>query len=206
MLFIAAEKGSRETLLLFYQKTIILVVYDDPLEVSRRKVARTMNAIVAVNSDWGIGYNNTQSVVIPEDRRNFRKLTDGGIIIAGKRTFDDFGRPLPNRTNIILTRDRGFTAHGISVAHSVDEVLMKIAEEDQDKVFIIGGGSIYKLFLPMCSCAYITKIESSPPSDTFFPNLDDSPDWTLDIQGEPQESGGVRYSFCRYVKGIEIRD
>ena len=165
-----------------------------------------MNIVVAVNSDWGIGYNNTQSVVIPEDRRNFRKITEGGTIIAGKRTFDDFGRPLPNRKNIVLTRDRGFAAGGIDVAHSIEEVLARIAEDKTDKVFIIGGGSIYKTFLPMCSHAYITKIEASPQSDTFFPNLDDSPDWTLETQGETQESGGVRYSFCRYVQGPGDRD
>ena len=161
-----------------------------------------MNIIVAVNSDWGIGYNNTQSIVIPEDRRNFQKKTSGGIVIAGRVTFEDFGRPLPNRKNIILSRDRGFRASGVNVAHSLEEALALIADDDSEKVFIIGGGSVYGLFLPMCSFAYVTKIDAAPLSDTHFPNLDDSPDWSLESCGESLESSGIRYSFDLYKNNL----
>ncbi|MDR0490624.1 MAG: dihydrofolate reductase [Oscillospiraceae bacterium] len=159
-----------------------------------------MNIIVAVNSDWGIGYNNTQSIVISEDRRHFKKITDGGVLIAGRKTFEDLGRPLPDRKTIVITRDRKFNVKGVVVAHSVDEVLAKITDEDSGKVFVIGGGSIYRLFLPLCSNAYVTKIDAAPPSDTFFPNLDNMPEWSLETRGETRESGGVRYSFDRYVR------
>ena len=159
-----------------------------------------MNLVVAVNNDWGIGYNNTQSIVIPEDRQHLQKITKGGTIIVGRKTFEDFGRPLPNRKNIVMTRDRNFMAGSVIVAHSVDEVLAKIADESTDNVFVLGGESIYNLFLPMCSYAYITKVEASPLSDTFFPNLDESPDWSLDDHGETRESKGIRYSFNKYSK------
>jgi len=158
-----------------------------------------MNIIVAVNSDWGIGYNNTQSIVIPEDRQNFHKLTNGGIVIAGRKTFEDFGRPLPNRKNIILTHDRKFKVKGIVAAHSIDEALAMVTDDDPDKVFVIGGGIVYKEFLSMCRCAFVTKIETAPPSDTFFPNLDESSDWSLESPGEAHVSGGVQYSFDQYM-------
>ncbi|MCL2045034.1 MAG: dihydrofolate reductase [Oscillospiraceae bacterium] len=158
-----------------------------------------MNAIVAVNSDWGIGYNNTQSIVIDEDRKFFKTTTDGGTVIVGRTTFEDFGSPLPNRRNIVMTRDEDFTAEGIFVAHTIDEVLALVANDDPDKVFVIGGGSIYNMFLHLCSYAYITKIDAAPLSNVFFPNLDELPDWTVDIKGETLESVGVKYSFDRYV-------
>ena len=157
-----------------------------------------MKIIVAVNSDLGIGYNNTQSIVIPEDRRNFHALTKGGIVVAGRKTFEDFGRPLTNRKNIILTHDRKFKAGGVIAAHSVDEVLAIIAEYDSNNVFIIGGGSVYIQFLPMCTLAYVTKIDAAPPSDTYFPSLDELPGWSLETQGETLESKGLRYSFNLY--------
>ena len=163
-----------------------------------------MSLVAAVNSDWGIGYNNAQSVVLPEDRQNFQKLTSGSHVIVGRKTFEGFGRPLPESKNIILTHDRMFKVAGTISAHSVDEVLALIADEDADKVFIIGGGAIYKQFLPMCSCAYITKIDTEPPSDTYFPNLDKLPDWSLESSGDVNESGGVRYSFNLYKNNVVI--
>ena len=159
-----------------------------------------MNLIVAVNGDWGIGYNNTQSIVLPEDRQSFKRLTTGGIVIAGRKTFEDFGRPLPNRVNIILTRNRDFKADGVYIAHSVDEALAMVPGEATDKVFVIGGGSIYEQFLPMCTYAYVTKLETSPPSDTYFPDLDASPAWLLEIRGETRISCDIRYSFNIYTR------
>jgi len=159
-----------------------------------------MNIIAAVNSDWGLGFDGTQSIVIPEDRRRFKELTDGGVVITGRKTFEDLRKPLPNRKNIILTRDRSFQVDGAFVAYSIDEVLAEIADDDPNRVFVIGGGEVYRLFLSRCTVAYITKIESAPQSDTFFPDLDVLPDWSLEQRGEILESAGVRYSFLVYNK------
>jgi len=163
-----------------------------------------MNLIVAVNSDWGIGYNNTQSIVLPEDRKNFLRLTKGCHLIVGRKTFEDLGRPLPGRENIILTHDREFRVTGAVSAHCVDEVLAIIANKETDKVYVIGGGVIYEQFLPMCSRAYITKIDAAPQSDTFFSNLDELPDWTLESQGEKLEYDGIRYSFNVYKNNAMV--
>ena len=159
-----------------------------------------MIIIAAVNSDWGIGFNGTQSIVIPEDRRRFKTLTDGGVVIVGRKTYEDFGRPLPNRKNIVLTRDPGYVTDGAVVMNTIDGALREIADEPPDRVFIIGGAGVYTSFLPLCTHAYITKIEATPPSDTFFPNLDEHPDWKLSEQGQIHDWNDVRYSFVLYKK------
>jgi len=162
-----------------------------------------MNAIVAVNSDWGIGCEGTQAIVIPEDRKYFVKMTSGGVVIAGRKTFEDFPGVLPNRKNIIITNDRGFTAEGAIVVHSVEEVLAEISSDDPRKVFVVGGASVYELFLPMCEYIYVTKIEATPPSDTYFQNLDASPEWALEEQSETKETeSGIKYTYCTYARDV----
>ena len=178
-----------------------------------------MNAIVAVNSDWGIGLEGSQMLVIPDDRHRFRRLTEGGVVIVGRKTFEHLPGPLPKRKIIVLTRDTAFAAKGVVIARSVDEALKKIANYDPDKVFVIGGGEIYKQFLPLCDYAYVTKIGITAPSDTFFPDLDIKPGWSfvrrefgtyrkteeeLHIPSTPcddeDENGIVRYSFDLYKR------
>ena len=157
-----------------------------------------MNVIAAVYSDWGIGYNYTQSIVLPEDRQNFLNKTKDSIVIMGRRTFEEIGRPLLKRKNIILTSDRKFKVAGAVTAHSVDEVLAMISEEDTEKTFVIGGGVVYKQFLPMCLYAFVTRIEVAPQSDTFFPNLNKLPEWSHESKGDIRESGGMQFSYNLY--------
>lgn len=165
-----------------------------------------MNAIVAVNKDWGIGCGGTQSIVIPEDRRRFKTLTEGGAVIAGRKTFSDFGKPLPGRKNIILTNDPEFTADGAIIAHSVGDILAGIAGIPPEKVFVIGGESVYSLLLPLCDYAYVTRIDAEPESDTFFPNLDELPEWSVAEEGErtgysmtwKNQATVIGYTFVRY--------
>jgi len=166
-------------------------------------VKYNMNIIVAVNSDWGIGHDGQQAIVIPEDRRHFKEITDGGIVIVGRKTYDVIGGPLPNRRNIVMTRDRRYKAAGATVAHSVERVLEEIASADPEKVFVVGGGEIYSLFMPMCNTAYVTKIEATLSSDTYFPNLDEMHEWTLKSTGMTHESGGARYRFLEYKRSTK---
>jgi len=158
-----------------------------------------LNIIVAVNSDWGIGHKGIQTIVIPEDRRYFKEMTSGGVVIIGRKTFESIGKPLPDRKNIILTKDRSFSADGAVAAHSVEDVLAEIANDDSGKAFVIGGGEIYRQFLPLCANAYVTKIEATPPSDIYFPDLDNLPAWALESESEIRYSeSGIRYSFWKY--------
>ena len=139
-----------------------------------------MNIIVAVNNDWGIGLKGTQQIIIPEDRQHFIMLTRGGVVISGRKTFEDCGGPLPGRKNILLTRDKDFTAEGVVTVNSIKQAVGILADGDDSKTFVIGGGEVYKLFLPICEYAYITKINASPVSDTFFPNLDEMSNWSIE--------------------------
>ena len=86
-----------------------------------------MNIVVAVNNDWGIGYKGKQTIVIPEDREYFREITNGGVVIAGRKTYEAIGKPLANRKNIVLTNNKNFKAPGVTVAHSINEALEIIA-------------------------------------------------------------------------------
>lgn len=156
-----------------------------------------MDLIVAVYDDWGIGRDGTQPVALSVDRRFFREVTRGATVIVGRKTLADFpdGRPLPNRMNIVLTR-QNVQIPGVTVCHSPEEAAE--LTKDHEKVFVIGGGSIYRQMLSMCSKAYITKVHAAPESDTFFPNLDEDPGWELECILQQGEEDGIGYEMCLY--------
>ena len=158
-----------------------------------------MDAIVAVYDDWGIGAKGTQPVALSADRKFFRNVTKGATVIVGRKTMLDFpgGRPLPNRRNIVLTR-QDMLIEGVEVFHSVQEA--EKASQNDEKVFVIGGGSVYAEMLPRCQRVYVTKIHAIPDSDTFFPNLDEDPQWKLAQVLESGEEYGVRYEMCIYER------
>jgi len=158
-----------------------------------------MNAIVAVNGDWGIGYSGRQSIVLSGDRSHFREATQGGAVIVGRKTFAGYSCPLPGRKNIVLTRNRGFAADGAAIAHTADEAIAEAAGYAPDKVFVIGGGEVYRLLLPLCSRAFVTRIEALPLSDTFFPDLDAEPGWAIAQEyGLLDAASGIAYRICTY--------
>ena len=161
-----------------------------------------MDLIVAVYDDWGIGADGTQPVALSVDRKFFREVTRGAAVIVGRRTLADFpgGKPLPGRLNIVLTRqDMEFP--GITVCHSPEEAAE--LTKDREKVFVIGGGSIYQQMLPMCEKAYVTKVHATPASDTFFPNLDEDPHWELAEVLQQGEENGIGYEMCLYRQVAE---
>ena len=161
-----------------------------------------MNAIVAVNADWGIGLCGKQTVVIPEDRRHFKKLTDNCAVIIGRKTFESLGGPLPNRSCILLTHDLSNKTENAVVVNSLTEALAAAQGYNSEKVFVIGGESIYRQILPFCVFAYVTKINVCPLSDAFFPDLDSLPGWEPMFVGEKNESGGVWFSYNIYRNNL----
>ena len=158
-----------------------------------------MDLIVAVYSDWGIGCCGTQPVALSVDRKFFRETTCGATVIAGRKTVADFPgqKPLPGRKNILLTR-QDMALDGFIICHSPEEAA-EITKDDE-KVFVIGGGSIYKQMLPMCKRAYVTKVGACPKSDTYFPDLDQDPQWQLEEVLLTGEENGIEYEMCLYVK------
>lgn len=158
-----------------------------------------MELIVAVYDDWGIGRDGTQPVALSADRKFFRETTRGATVIVGRRTVADFPgqKPLPGRTNILLTRGAG-EYPGFTVCHSPAQALE--LTKDASRVTVIGGGSVYRQLLPWCDTAYVTKVHTRPESDTFFPNLDAMEDWALAEVICSGEENGIRYDICRYQK------
>lgn len=156
-----------------------------------------MELIVAVYDDWGIGRDGSQPIALSADRKFFRQTTKGAMVIAGRRTIEDFPdkQPLPGRVNVAVTRSAA-EIPGFTLCKTVEEAaeLAKTAE----RAFVIGGGSIYRQLLKYCDSAYITKVHCTPQSDTFFPNLDVSPDWRLATVLQSGEENGIAYEMCLY--------
>lgn len=160
-----------------------------------------MNAIVAVDKNWGIGKDNDLLIHLPGDLKYYKSKTIGNVIIVGQRTLESFpgGKPLPGRTNIVLSDDPAFAPEECIVCRTKEEVLEQAAQYDPEKVFICGGASIYRLFLEDCDALYVTKIDAAFEADTFFPDLD-ALGWHVDWASEEQEEKGYRYRFERYVR------
>ena len=158
-----------------------------------------VDAIVAVYSDWGIGANGTQPVAIPADRRNFAELTKGAAVIVGRKTLADLpeGLPLKGRFNVVMTASN-ITVKGAAVAGTVSDALEMV--KNHEKVFVIGGESIYRSFFAHINRIFVTKLEICPHSDVFFENLDASPDWHCVQRGPGEEYEGIKYGFYIYER------
>ena len=156
-----------------------------------------MELIVAVYDDWGIGKDGTQPVALSADRKFFREMTRGAMVIVGRRTIEDFPgqKPLPGRVNVALTRSTDEIS-GFIVCNSPEEAV-KLAQ-NTEKTMVIGGGSIYRQMLPLCDTAYVTKVHCTPESDTYFPNLDEDPHWELAEILQSGEEDGTVYQMCLY--------
>ena len=151
-----------------------------------------MIAIAAVCENGGIGREGALLFHIREDLRRFRQLTLGKTVVMGRRTLESLpgGRGLPDRRNLVLTRDLDFTAPGAEVIHD-------LAEVPEDAV-VIGGESVYRQLLPRCSTVYLTRIFASPQADAFFPDLSRDSGWTEAERSEMYTSGGVRFQYVTY--------
>lgn len=160
-----------------------------------------MKAIVNVDSNWAIGFNNELLNPIPADLKLFKSLTTNNIVVMGLNTFLSLPnqKALPNRTNIVLTSNPEWTAPDVIVCHSTEELFEKI-QSLPGEVFVMGGASVYEQLLEYCDTAYVTKVNSSKPADRFFPNLDENSQWTLVSEGEKQFFDDLSFRFVVYNK------
>lgn len=139
-----------------------------------------MKAIVAVDSNWAIGYHGDLLVSLPEDQKDtFRRLTLGNTIIYGRKTLCTFPgqKLLPGRTNIIMSRNPDFEKEGAVVLHSDEEAIKYCRDHESEEIYLIGGEQVYNSLLPYCSGAIVSRIAHAFPADAFFPNLDVIPGW-----------------------------
>jgi dihydrofolate reductase len=129
-----------------------------------------ISLIVAMAQNGVIGRDNTLPWRLPEDLKRFKTFTLGKPLLMGRKTFESIGRPLPGRDNLVLTRDRSWSAAGVSVVHSVEEALARAAGNEE--LVAIGGAEIYRLVLPFARRIYLTHVQADVPGDTYFPEFD----------------------------------
>ena len=160
-----------------------------------------ISAIVAVDNNWGIGFNGDLLEHIPEDLKYFKELTSGEhkAVVMGRKTWDSLPKkPLPNRKNIIITTQTNY--------NSQDEHFWRLGQGKlvmkQQKgweFFVIGGGQIYEKLLPLCDRVYVTKIfKDHDQVDTYFPNLDKSDEWAPAMQSALHTYKDLTYQFWQY--------
>ena len=146
--------------------------------------------IVAMTKDRIIGVDNKLPWDIPEDLKNFKKLTSGNTVIMGRKTFDSIGRPLPNRNNIVVTKSKD-DIYGVDIAHDIQEALEKAQSYEKD-VFIIGGSSIYRQMLRFADKMFISFIKKKVEGDAYFPEINKD-DWQQEERKQFPEFDFVVY-------------
>lgn len=158
-----------------------------------------INLIVAVDLNNGIGKDNQLPWHLPADLKHFKNLTSGHPVLMGRKTFDSIGRALPNRRNIVISRQSGIEFPGVEVCNSLEQAMMLCKNEDE--VFIIGGSQIFEQALSISDTLYLTQIHHNFDSDTFFPEI--NPEHWLEtekIDHHPDEKNLYSYSFIKYRK------
>ncbi len=159
-----------------------------------------MNAIVSVTRNWGIGCDGDLLIPNKADMKYFVEHTRGCTVIMGRRTFESFpGGPLKGRRNIVITRDLSWTHDGVEVVSSPAAALSLVASEPSEKVWLIGGASVYRAMLPNCTFAFVTKHDIEVPADSYFPDLDTDPAWrVVAIEKGGVTPKGVAFEFVTY--------
>lgn len=161
-----------------------------------------MNLIVAVDNNWAIGCKNSLLVSIPNDHKFFRQETTDKVVVLGRKTLETFpqGMPLKNRTNIILSANPDFAVKDAIVVHSKEELLEELKQYNTEDVYIIGGESVYRMMLPYCDVAHVTRIDHEYEADAFFPNLDEMNEWEITADSDEQTYFDIAYQFVKYER------
>lgn len=162
-----------------------------------------VSAIVATAKNNVIGKNNQIPWYLPADLAYFKRTTLDHHVLMGRNCFQSIGRPLPKRTNIVITRDPFFTAEGVLVAHSIEEALGLAFDNGEQEAFIIGGGAIYRESMDLWDRVYLTEVDLTVDGDVFFPELTPG-DWreTWREHHEPDAKNEWAYTF-RILERVE---
>lgn len=167
-----------------------------------------MILLAAIDRKWAIGKNDSLLYRVPEDLRRFRQLTVGNLVICGRKTLESFpgGKPLPDRETIVLSRQYENTAGDsrLTVARTPEEALETASslQKEGQSVYVIGGESVYKLFLTACDTALLTEIDAeTPDADAFFPELRAQDGWkAVDASPVQTSSSGLSFRYVTYKK------
>ena len=158
-----------------------------------------MKLIVAADKNWAIGKDNDLLCHLPGDLKYFKERTTGKTVVMGRKTLESLpgGKPLPKRTNIVLTRDESFEKEGCVIIHSIEELLEKYGQED---LMVMGGAEIYTKLLPYCDTCYITEIDKEFEADKYIPNVSADPSFQKAWESDEQIENGISYRFVEYKR------
>ena len=168
-----------------------------------------ISAIVAVDNNWGIGYNGDLLEHIPEDLRYFKELTTSHVVVMGSKTWDSLPKkPLKDRLNVVVSSKPREVLGDMSIRIDMEELMVRmiymkrnalVNPAEEEEWFVIGGGSIYQQLLPFCDRVYVTKIYKDHDNvDTYFPNLDKSEEWAPAMCGNLRTHNDLSYQFWQY--------
>ncbi|WP_304612946.1 dihydrofolate reductase [Parapedobacter sp. ISTM3] len=158
-----------------------------------------ISAIVAAAENNAIGKGNELLWHLPNDLRFFKQTTSGHTVVMGRKTYESVGKPLPNRRNIVITRQADYAINGAEVVHSLDEAIQRCTGDGE--VFVVGGAEIYKAALPITNRIYLTRVHATLAGDAYFPELDER-EWTIvsSQHHEPDERHAFAYTFLCYER------
>ncbi len=158
-----------------------------------------MKMIVAVDRNWGIGKENKLLVHLPGDLKYFKEKTTGKVVVMGRKTLESMpnSKPLPNRINIVITRDTGFEAP-CTIVHSFEELEEELKKYDSEEIFIIGGAQVYRDMLNLCDTVFVTRIYKEFDADCTFVNLDHRDEFEVVWESDMQHYQGIDYKFVEY--------
>lgn len=157
-----------------------------------------IRAIVHADKEWGIGKNNDMMFSLPQDMKFFRETTLGHTVVMGGNTLRSFpnGKPLKNRVNIVLSR--GQVRDDCVIVRSYEELKKELKARENEEIYIIGGGEVYRELLPYCDEALVTKVDAVGEATVFFPNLDENPAFCKTYESEEIEDNGYKIRFTTY--------
>ena len=160
-----------------------------------------ISAIVAVDNNWGIGFNGDLLEHIPEDLRYFKEITENNWIVMGRKTWDSLPKkPLPNRPHLVITNNpMSYEDIDTVIFTKIGQAKLIMNTQKGIDFFVIGGGQIYEKLLPMCDRVYVTKIfKDHDQVDTYFPNLDESKKWAPAACTDIRQYKDLTYQFWQY--------
>ncbi len=155
-----------------------------------------LSLIVAMADNNVIGIDNRLPWHLPEDLKHFKSVTMGKPMIMGRKTFESIGRPLPGRRNLVITRDRSWSANGVEVFHAPLDAIAALV--DVDEAMVIGGAQIYRDMLPSADRLYVTEVSLSIGGDTFFPELELQNWREVSREEHPAEGAQPAFAFVTY--------
>ena len=160
-----------------------------------------LKILVAFDENRVIGKNNALIWHLPADLKRFKALTTGHVIIMGRKTFESIGRPLPNRTTVVISRQQDLKIEGVILAHSVEEAILKAKSISRDDIFIVGGAEIYQLSLPLADQILVTQLHDIFEGDAFFPEISPAI-WEVTEQerGVTDEQNAYQFSYITYSR------